>query len=449
MNTNYILSGKYRLLRCLGEGTTGNVYLARHSSLESEYAIKVFPKKTSASLYALSEARILQSLHHPAIPIVHDLEEDENYIYLIEEYIVGESLENHLLHQKSFSPEMLIEYFRQLCDVFIYLHNCKPTPVIYMDIKPDHIIVCGNQLKIIDFGSSFQNNNSEKDFLRYGNKEFSAPETVNTTDVSERMTVYSLGKILALMAGYVDSPISHNISSITRKAYSKDPALRYETVEALWFDFNNKVKKDKRPHLVKNIALVGSCAGCGTTHIAISLTSLLNYFGHNTFYMEKNGTNQLLQMAQNIPRMVEHSQGYYVYKHFQGFPEYGPGILITTPREACIVSDYGINCLHEELAFADVILLICNDAFLSRKDAIEQAKILQSYSAPIYLINNPGCREQSLFLAKHCSLPVYSYIKNDDPFRIDQKKKLWFQQLFPKKGRDKKFLHVLKNPHRR
>ena len=82
MNTNnqFILSGKYEVLRTLGHGSFGTVYLVRHQSLESERAVKIIPKNSSSQLSVLSEARLLKSLKHPGIPMIYDIEEDnENY----------------------------------------------------------------------------------------------------------------------------------------------------------------------------------------------------------------------------------------------------------------------------------------------------------------------------------------------------------------------------------
>lgn len=99
----------------------------------------------------LSEANILAKLRHPGIPIVYDIEEDEAFYYIIEEYVEGESLEK-LLWNTSVSQEYMIQIGIQLCGIVSFLHSQKPFPVLHQDLKPSHIIVCGNQVKLIDFG---------------------------------------------------------------------------------------------------------------------------------------------------------------------------------------------------------------------------------------------------------------------------------------------------------
>lgn len=87
-NKNLILSDRYELIRPLGQGECGSVFLVRQQSLEQYRAMKRFPKNTSAQpLFAISEAQILKSVQHPGIPTIYDFEEDESFYYLVEEYI--------------------------------------------------------------------------------------------------------------------------------------------------------------------------------------------------------------------------------------------------------------------------------------------------------------------------------------------------------------------------
>ena len=76
-NNQTILSGRYELIKPLGEGASGSVFLARQQSLELNRAIKVFPKNDTLSLFAVSEAQILKSIRHPGIPAIYEFEEDE------------------------------------------------------------------------------------------------------------------------------------------------------------------------------------------------------------------------------------------------------------------------------------------------------------------------------------------------------------------------------------
>ena len=97
-NNNFILSGRYEILKPLGCGSNGTVYLARHHSLGIDRAVKVFPKSDAQSPFAVSEAQVLNTVQHPGIPTIYDFEEDASFYYLVEEYIQCDSLEQFLLH---------------------------------------------------------------------------------------------------------------------------------------------------------------------------------------------------------------------------------------------------------------------------------------------------------------------------------------------------------------
>lgn len=113
-----ILFGKYEIISILGSGSFGTVYLSKHHILECYRAIKTIPKTTSMTDTLLHEALLLKSLHHPGIPCLYDIEEDENAYYLIEEYAQGESLEQFLLHQATISQNTFLDFSLQLCNIF-------------------------------------------------------------------------------------------------------------------------------------------------------------------------------------------------------------------------------------------------------------------------------------------------------------------------------------------
>ena len=86
-----VLFGKYQLCGILGTGREGTVFLAVHLGLEEYRAVKRVSKSFLNYEQFRREALILKELRHPGIPIVYDVEEDENYSYLIEEYLEGDS----------------------------------------------------------------------------------------------------------------------------------------------------------------------------------------------------------------------------------------------------------------------------------------------------------------------------------------------------------------------
>lgn len=447
MNSNIILSGKYELIRCLGCGTTSAVYLARHISIDRVCAIKIFPKSSDTSLYVLSEAQLLRSLHHPGIPEVYDIEEDSDSYYLVEEFIPGESLEEFLLHQKTISQSLFFTYCEQICDIFDYLHSHKPVPVLYQDLKPEHVIVCGSQLKLIDFGGLHALTHSGKSFKRYGNLDFSAPEYISGRSISTAADIYSIGRLMEHLSCYLKEPLPHTISKVIQKATMPGAALRFETVQALYMALQTAKKDNHQPHLLKTIAVVGSTAGCGATHIALSLVSALNASGYPCFYYEKNSSRCLQNMAAQLKHMTEEPEGCYRYRSFQGFPWYGPGIRISRPADAIAVEDYGSDISAPDIGNADLLLLICPDAVWLRDDVIAKTKFLKKYPLPLKFICNPGEHSAALYYARQLSSEVYPFFYDANPFRVDAKKEMLARQLLtlPQKGRFFPFFHTRKH----
>ena len=156
--------------------------------------MKLIPKTSINSRDTLiHEALLLKSLKHPAIPQVYDIEEDTQYYYLVEEFVEGESLEAFLSHQPKISLEFFLKISLQLCDIFSYLHTLTPIPVLYLDLKPEHIIVCGTQIKLIDFNVATFLSKSGNILHLFGNSDYSAPELLSGAAPSPISDIYSLG----------------------------------------------------------------------------------------------------------------------------------------------------------------------------------------------------------------------------------------------------------------
>ena len=111
-----------------------------------------YPKAFSIMKHFRREALVLKELRHPGIPIVYDVEEDEFYSYLIEEYLEGESLYDLVKKQGHLSQELTISYGIQLSCIMSYLHLAGPNPILHLDLQPKNLLLCHDTLKLIDFG---------------------------------------------------------------------------------------------------------------------------------------------------------------------------------------------------------------------------------------------------------------------------------------------------------
>jgi serine/threonine protein kinase len=253
-----VLNDKYRIINILGQGGMGEVYLAENIKLGTLWSIKKIKK--SSFLYCDrkydldAEANILKKLSHPSLPKIFDILEDEKSIYLVVEYIEGESLDKKLYSHGRFSEKRVVDWAIQLCDVLSYLHTQKPKPIIYRDMKPSNIILASDgQIKLIDFGIAREYNyGAESDTICLGTKGYAAPEQYGGGQSSEVTDIYSLGVTLhQLLTGAdpsqppyqlkpvraYDSDLSEEIEDIIYKCTRPDPKERYSSAAQLKKDF--------------------------------------------------------------------------------------------------------------------------------------------------------------------------------------------------------------------
>ena len=149
-----ILQDRYRIVSQLGSGGMGMVYEAVDLRLGHQVAVK---QTLSASQDLCKqfkhEARLMASLNHPALPRVSDYFTDENYAFLIMQYIDGADLAETLARQRGPLPmRSVIAWADQLLDALIYLHT-HDRQIIHRDIKPHNLkITETGRIALLDFG---------------------------------------------------------------------------------------------------------------------------------------------------------------------------------------------------------------------------------------------------------------------------------------------------------
>ncbi len=434
------LFGKYQIISTLGTGSFGTVYLSKHNILECYRAIKTIPKTTSMTDSLLHEAQLLKSLQHPGIPCLYDIEEDEHAYYLIEEYVEGESLENFLLHQTTISQNTFLDLSLQLCNIFQYLHNLKPSPILYLDLKPEHIIVCGMQIKLIDFNVATFLSNLGNISTLFGNEVFSAPE-LSLGELKLQSDIYSIGKIMQYLSNHVDARISPNIHKILKMATAENPNHRLETVDDLISAIEQEKNSIKQTHSRKKIAIVGSHAGSGSTHIGFSLVSTLNYMGYQSVYFGQRSEDSLRKLHPFLSPIKE-IDGMICYRYFKGFPFYGPGVSISTDTAAQIsVYDYGTTLPPKDIDF-DAILLICTNGIWHWHEAFQKGELLSNISSHRIIICNMGQKNTLHCFSKQFAQEVYYYPYDPNPFGVTSKKISFFSKILQIKRRKSLFFYL-------
>lgn len=262
--------GKYAVIDIIGEGGTGSILLVQHKELETFRAIKLLRKSLITSESFFYEVSILKNLRHPGIPIIYDIEEDDEFYYIVEEYVKGVSLDNYLLEYPKLSYIKKIRLLKQLCEIVNFLHNQSPYPIIHMDIKPQNIKVdaAGQQVYLLDYGNGYiVNNDSQKKYI-HGTVGFTNVMQYNNVKSKVVLDMYSLAKVIYFV-------LENDTDSILVKMLDECINNIESTIKAedLYLYFKNK---EDGLCVSKSICVVGSKGGIGTTHFSLALTTELN-----------------------------------------------------------------------------------------------------------------------------------------------------------------------------
>lgn len=172
-------------------------------SVEKSVAIKEMINQGSNDLLQKNaiqiferEANLLASLRHPSIPQIHDYFTTGKLIYLVMEYIHGQNLENIINQTTGFLNEShVIKWAVDICEVLVYLHNQKPQPIIFRDIKPGNIMITpNNHVVLIDFGIAKSFQAGQKGTM-VGTEGYSPPEQYRG-EATPAVDIYALGATL-------------------------------------------------------------------------------------------------------------------------------------------------------------------------------------------------------------------------------------------------------------
>ena len=166
--------GKYEILRSLGSGGFGSVFLAKDTWLNIKVAIKV-PHKQSLELFKLlKEPRLQAALNHPNIVRMIAAEKENKIFFMVMEYVKGKTLERILDKEKVLDLEKAIDYITQVSYGIGHAHKNK---IVHRDLRPSNTIVSEDgTAKITDFGTSAWLENVPYASTRIGSPPYMAPE---------------------------------------------------------------------------------------------------------------------------------------------------------------------------------------------------------------------------------------------------------------------------------
>ena len=207
---NEVQISDFEILKILGQGSFGKVFLSKHKKTNAIYAIKVIDKTDKNNIegkpYFQREIEIMYKLNHKNCIKLYSHFEDNNYCYFIMEYISNGNLLNYIKKKPNnkLEPKEVSNIIKELISAVYYLHNMSP-PIIHRDIKPENILLNENNIiKLTDFGWSNYMKLSDVRSTFCGTPLYLAPEMIISDFHNEKVDIWCIGIILfELLVGRV------------------------------------------------------------------------------------------------------------------------------------------------------------------------------------------------------------------------------------------------------
>jgi len=286
---NQTISGKYRVLRLLGEGAAGNVWEAENLLVGRHVAIKILHPSVASrpdmQQRFLAEARLSAKLAHPNVVDVYDLgRTDDGTPYIVMELLAGETLEKMLQRRHRLPATFACELMMQVLGTLVAAHaldivhrDLKPANVMLVYPRPDQPLV-----KVLDFGVA-QGIQAEglaaEAGMIFGTPEYMAPEQATGAVVDARCDVYAAGAILyELLAGEPAITGDSTTQVLTRVLTEQPVALRMlapdvpRGLETVVMSALAKRPADRPPSAKEMSKLIGRFASSGSAGPSVQMS---------------------------------------------------------------------------------------------------------------------------------------------------------------------------------
>lgn len=416
--------------------------------------MKIIPKNNnSCYLQYKQEALMLKELRFPGIPLIFDMEEAKDYLYIIEEYIDGETLYERVKNVGTLSNEEIIDFGIKLCEPIIYLHTRK-NPILHLDIHPGNIIIRKDLVSLIDFDHSRYklNNNFSSS---YGNIYCSAPEKFENKTVDFRTDIYAIGAVLYYAKlGYFPSErvkskklLDKDLDLLISSCLYQDKNMRFNDVKSIKDELSKLALKNKNKSS-QNIALVSSIKGLGATYISLGLVSFLKQNNISSVYEEYNDSGDMKVLLENYIRESNEYGSFYVNNVLIKPKIDRENSKLSKNTASVYIKDYGTNLIDAINDKNDLIILICSSSRWKQLENMKSLKIIskiKKYKILYNLCINPD----KLLLPEEIEKDKcfkFPYIEN---IMEDSKKKndvfsVLLQDVFPLCLKKKKLLNLIR-----
>jgi serine/threonine-protein kinase len=230
-----LLADRYRIVRPLGRGGMGEVYLVDDLRLDHQVALKFLPPALASDSRRLAqfhnEVRIARQISHPNVCRVYDIGEAGGELFISMEYVEGEDLAAALARVGTYAEPAAVELARQICAGLGAAHE---NGVLHRDLKPANIMLNrSGHAQIMDFGLAVA---GTADHVAEGTPAYMAPEQLLGREVSVQSDLYALGLIMyELFTGQrafkADTPLDE-LASLRSSGTIAAPATLARTINA-------------------------------------------------------------------------------------------------------------------------------------------------------------------------------------------------------------------------
>lgn len=214
-----------KTLKIIKQDNDKTISLVEHETTHTKYIQK------DLNYYDKILYQTLQKIKNPYLPKIFVVQENDNQLTLLEEYIEGNTLDQQIL-----SKEDVRNIMHQLCECLNTLHKLNP-PIIHRDIKPENIIYHNNKVTLLDFGiARFLDSRKSKDTLILGSVGYAAPEQFGFQQSNPQTDIYALGKLMNYLLNDSlehQNNIPFDLKQIILKATQLDYKNRYKSVKEM------------------------------------------------------------------------------------------------------------------------------------------------------------------------------------------------------------------------
>ena len=239
---------RYEVIKELGRGMMGIVYLAHDPKIGRNLALKVLRKERMENQSFvnrfLKEARAIGKLSHPNIVSIYDVVQENDTIFLAMEYLRGKSLDL-VIKEMKLSIEQIIKIGTQIADALDCAHQ---QGIVHRDIKPSNIILdTDGNVKITDFGIAHMDDPAAtqhtQDDKVFGTPSYMSPEQILGKTVTGASDLYSLGVVLYEMGTNVRPFAGSNLHATLMSITHDKPLQPSEVNPALPLPFSDLIMK--------------------------------------------------------------------------------------------------------------------------------------------------------------------------------------------------------------